>query len=374
MKIGLLLDSTLDSTDGVQQFVLQIGRYMSRRGHEVHYLVGETTRTDIPNVHSMTKNIKAAFNGNVISSPLPASRKQIGALLDKLQLDVIHVQTPYSPFFAAKVLKTAKRRGIPVISTFHILPLGRAAVIGNALLGLWLRSYNNALGICCAVSGPAATFARTYYGQDCRVIVNPIDVAAFKSKKVVNLVPKVVYLGRLVDRKGSMKLLQAVDHLKRHGLYDGDFSVEIGGKGELADKLSAYISRHDLQDIVRLHGFVEEDKKRSFLAQADIAVFPSVGGESFGISLLEAFAACSGVVLAGNNPGYASVVPDERNLIEPRDTPAFAHALADWLNQSQERQVMMKLQKSHVESFDIAYVGRQYEIVYKEALQSTKES
>ncbi len=374
MKIGLLLDSTLDSTDGVQQFVLQIGGYMTKQGHEVHYIVGETTRTDMPRLHSMTKNIKVGFNGNVISSPLPVSRRRIASLLDELNVDIIHVQTPYSPFFAAKMLSLAKKRHIPVVSTFHILPLGKVATAGNALLGLLLRVHNSAIVTTVAVSPPAALFAQKYYGRQCRVIPNPIALASFSSKQRTNTVPTVVFLGRLVERKGSMKLLQAIDHLRRHGLYDGDFRVELGGKGELADELAAYVVRHDLQDFVTLHGFVAETDKKDFLSQADIAVFPSTGGESFGISLLEAFAACQGVVLAGNNPGYASVVPDKRNLIEPSDTPAFAHTIAKWLNATSERQQMSALQKDHVRSFDIGVVGAKYETVYKQALQTSKQS
>src|SRR5690625_5790383 len=48
MKIALVIDDTLDSTDGVQQIVLEIGRYLTRVGHEVHYLTSTTERTDVP--------------------------------------------------------------------------------------------------------------------------------------------------------------------------------------------------------------------------------------------------------------------------------------------------------------------------------------
>lgn len=103
-------------------------------------------------------------------------------------------------------------------------------------------------------------------------------------------------------------------------------------------------------------------------------MFPSTSGESFGISLLEAFAAGSGVVLAGNNPGYASVVPDDRNLITPNDTANFARALAYWLDNAKERIEMSQLQKKYVKQFDIQRIGALYESVYIEALQTVKDS
>ena len=48
LKIGLVLDDSLDKPDGVQQYVLILGKWLSSQGHDVHYLVGETKRTDLP--------------------------------------------------------------------------------------------------------------------------------------------------------------------------------------------------------------------------------------------------------------------------------------------------------------------------------------
>ena len=70
LRIGLVLDDTLDTTDGVQQYVLTLGKWLSQHGHEVHYLVGESRRDDIANIHSMARNIKVRFNRNRLSIPL----------------------------------------------------------------------------------------------------------------------------------------------------------------------------------------------------------------------------------------------------------------------------------------------------------------
>lgn len=374
MKIGILLDSTLDSPDGVQQFVLQIGAFMTRQGHEVHYIVGESSRKDLDNVHSLSRNVKVAFNGNVISSPLPVSSHAVTDLLDRLDLDIIHVQTPFSPLLAGKVLQSAKKRNIPVVSTFHILPYGFGARVGNNALGVWLKFYTPAITISTAVSKPAANYAKNTYGLESRVVPNPITVADFRAGCKPNATPKIVFLGRLVERKGSMKLLQAIAYMRQHKLYTHDFSVVIGGKGNMANDLQQFVASQGLDDVVTFAGFVAEEDKKQFLTTADIAVFPSTGGESFGISLLEAFAASSGVVLAGDNPGYASVVPDDRNLITPLNTPNFARALAYWLKNSTVRKEMAELQKQYVKNFDIQLVGTQYESIYTEALHTVKGS
>ncbi|HUB93292.1 MAG TPA: glycosyltransferase family 1 protein, partial [Verrucomicrobiae bacterium] len=64
MKVALVLDDTLDTPDGVQQYVLAVGGWLVEQGHEVHYLVGQTVRTDIQNVHVMSRNVHVRFNGN----------------------------------------------------------------------------------------------------------------------------------------------------------------------------------------------------------------------------------------------------------------------------------------------------------------------
>ena len=51
LKIGLVFDDSLDKPDGVQQYILSIGKWLTSQGHEVHYLVGQTKRTDIERVH-----------------------------------------------------------------------------------------------------------------------------------------------------------------------------------------------------------------------------------------------------------------------------------------------------------------------------------
>src|SRR5688572_33467442 len=121
LKVGLVLDGSLDKTDGVQQYVLILGKWLASEGHEVHYLVGETERTDLPNIHSLTRNVSVRFNKNRMSTPLPANLRPIRRLLQQEQFDVLHVQVPYSPVLAGRIIKAADAR-TAVVGTFHILP------------------------------------------------------------------------------------------------------------------------------------------------------------------------------------------------------------------------------------------------------------
>src|SRR6266568_4599131 len=138
LKIALVFDDTLDKPDGVQQYMLTIGRWLVGQGHEVHYIVGETVRRDVPNLHSMARNVKVRFNQNRMSIPLPASKREIHNLLQHERFNVLHVQVPYSPQLSARVIAAALPQAA-VIGTFHIAPHSKLVHGANRALGLWLR-------------------------------------------------------------------------------------------------------------------------------------------------------------------------------------------------------------------------------------------
>src|SRR5207244_12590550 len=77
-------------------------------------------------------------------------------------------------------------------------------------------------------------------------------------------------------------------------------------------------------------GKVDEERKRAALRGADVACAPSLGGESFGMVLTEAFAAATPVVCS-DLPGYADVVRDgvDGVLVPRADATALAEALRD---------------------------------------------
>lgn len=110
MKIGFVLDDSLDKTDGVQQYIITLGSWLAKQGHNVHYLVGETHRDDIPNIHSLSKNIAVRFNKNRMSMPLKADKSKIVKLLNDEQFDIIHVQMPYSPLMAGFVVSNVSQK------------------------------------------------------------------------------------------------------------------------------------------------------------------------------------------------------------------------------------------------------------------------
>jgi phosphatidyl-myo-inositol alpha-mannosyltransferase len=109
---------------------------------------------------------------------------------------------------------------------------------------------------------------------------------------------------------------------------------------------------------VHFAGYVGEKEKMNYLASADIAVFPSTGGESFGIVLIEAMAAGADTVIAGNNVGYRFVMDGRKEqLVNPKNISEFSKKLRHYITSSRARTQTSHWQEEHVKQFDVRAIG-----------------
>ena len=372
LVVGLVIDDDLDRPDGVQQYVLTLGAELTRRGHDVHYVASTTRRTDLP-LHVVGRNVGVTFNGNRLNTPLPASRAQVRDLLARVPFDVLHVQMPYSPVLAGRVVSAAAPR-TAVVGTFHIYPHSWWVSAGTRALGLLERRRLRRFRHVFATSQAAAQFAQRTFRVPTHVLGNPVDVTRFPP--ATGPVPadrpvRIVFLGRLVPRKGPRELLDAVVAMARAGTRN-PWTLTIAGRGPLHDELAATVAREGLTG-VDLPGFVAEEDKAALLADADVVALPSTGGESFGISVVEALAAARGVVLAGDNPGYRTTMAGlERQLLDPADTATFARVLGRWVDDPQGRAAIARRQRAAAARFDTPRIADEVERAYRSALAAAR--
>lgn len=360
MKIGFVLDDSLDKTDGVQQYVLTLGSWYEQAGHTVHYLVGETHRKDLMHVHSLSKNLQVHFNQNRMSTPLPANRKAVRCLLDKERFDILHIQMPFSPWLAGRIIKAAGP-DTRIVGTFHIIPFSWIEVAATRLLGVWCKPLLKKFDAVYSVSSPAQRFVKNSFGLNSELVPNPVNLSRYEKGRKISRFDdgkiNIVFLGRLVERKGCGHLLQALQQLhERHQL--DRVRVLICGKGPLESDLKQFVKDKRLGAIVHFVGYVTEKEKADYLATADIAALPSTGGESFGIVLIEAMAAGSSVVLAGDNIGYRFVMAgNDSQLVNPKDLQMFRKKLRHFIIDAKARQRSYRWQQEHVRQFDVRVVG-----------------
>ncbi|RYQ26637.1 phosphatidyl-myo-inositol alpha-mannosyltransferase [Bifidobacterium pseudolongum subsp. globosum] len=372
LTIGFVFDDTLDALDGVQQHITTIGTELARRGHDVHYLVGETHHSPVPQTVSLARNVMVSFNGNRMRIPLPVRKREIRAALAHNDYDILHIQAPYSPLFGGRVLKCAPQ-STGVVATYHIAPIDRRARYGGRALGLVNAHSHRRVDEVIAVSQVAAQYAQFTAHTHGTIIANPVNVEKFATaahratRDAAH--PHIVFLGRLVPRKGAQLLLDALDYGERHGMFPmPGLHVTIAGDGPLMDDCVQRAAR--LRTPVQFVGTVDEGKA-DLLASADVAVFPAIGGETFGIVLPEAIASGAGVTLAGDNPGYRwtmrgdddalfSVGPDHARVLAERITRALTDA--PWARRLHAREEAL------LDRYNVQAVTDEVEQVYARAI------
>jgi len=176
----------------------------------------------------------------------------------------------------------------------------------------------------------------------------------------------IFYVGRLEQRKGVKPLLLAYQQLVEK---NPNVSLVIAGDGPDRAKLEELARSEELPNVQFL-GYISEKEKVKYLHTADLFCSPALYGESFGVVLLEAMA--SGLVtVAGDNPGYASVMRGlgAISLVNPKHTDEFARRLDLLLHESDLRKLWRTWAAEQIPQYSFEVITSQYEKVYQQALE-----
>src|SRR5262249_45823178 len=184
----------------------------------------------------------------------------------------------------------------------------------------WMRLATPIWGFLCerldhriAVSSDAAESARRYLPGDYEVIPN--GVALPEKAEPGGRENRIVFIGRHEPRKGLQVLLRAWPEIRRR---TGARLRVLGADPLQVRLLLARLRVSD--DGVDALGFVSEGERTKELLEAKAFVAPSLGGESFGMVLTEAFA-CATPVVASDIAGYRDVMTPETGVLVPPDDP-----------------------------------------------------
>ncbi len=275
------------------------------------------------------------------------------------EYDVVHVHEPVAPL--TSWLATDWTR-LPLVGTFHSysskrLPNGIANFFGA-------RRVLNHLHVRIAVSQAAAWTGQRWFGGHYRVIPNGVELdldrAARGAAERDSDVFRLAFVGQAVERKGLPLLLRAFEALREH------IPTELTVVGPTPEELEPLM----LDPAgVKMLGKVDEATKLEVLERSDVLVAPSLGGESFGMVLTEAFAAGTPVV-ASDIAGYRDVVRDgiDGVLVPRADAQALAEALRDLYEEPERRQQMALAASRDVERFAWPRVAAEVYEAYEDAI------
>jgi len=305
---------SLTRPGGVQGQVTGLARALRRLDHDVTVLAPDDRQT--PGRHgdvvALGRSTGVRANGSV--APVALSPRAAWRALQSVRatrVDVVHLHEPLAPVAAYGLLVAPPA---PLVATFH-----RSGESGAyRALGPLARWAAGRLSARCAVSEEARRTAVAALGGDCQVLFNGVEVARFADAEPWTTDrPTVIFLGRHEDRKGLAVLLEAFSTVPDPA------RLWVAGDGPLTAELMA---RHPASERVEWLGLLSESELAARVAGADVLCAPSLGGESFGLVLLEAMAAGAAVV-ASDLPGYAMAAGGLADLVPPGDVPALAAAL-----------------------------------------------
>jgi phosphatidylinositol alpha-mannosyltransferase len=312
LRVAMVCPYSLARPGGVQGQARGLARALRAQGHAVVVLAPddrpEAGRGD-PDTIAVGRSVGVRANGSVAPvclSPVAAWRTR--RLLAAGGFDVVHLHEPFAPLVGYGCLL-----GPPaaLVATFH----RAGASPGYQALRPLAQRVAGRLDVTCAVSDAARQTAEAALGIKSEVLFNGIELDRFSGSTTSG--HTVLFVGRHEERKGLAILLNAFEAV------DEPAELWVAGDGPETEAL-----RRRFPDSARRRwlGILSDAALADRLARADVLCAPSLGGESFGVVLLEAMAARCAVV-ASDLPGYAAAAAGHAELVAPGDAGALARGL-----------------------------------------------
>jgi glycosyltransferase involved in cell wall biosynthesis len=338
---------------GQNVHVAALAAGLATRGHEVTV----HTRRDDPDLPDRVTTDDGYVVAHVTAGPptvLPKDDllQHMGTFADVLRAqwaaappDVVHAHFWMSGLAS---VQAAAGLGIPVLQTFHALGSVKRRHQGEADTSPEQR-IDLERGLCAVVDHVVATctdevfeLRRLGLSTD-RVSIVPcgVDTAVFTPRGPVAARsdrPRLLVLGRLVERKGQEDAVRALPGVPDAELVvvGGPATAELDGDPEVR-RLRAIAAELGVADRLVFTGAVCRDDVPAWIRSADV-VLAVPWYEPFGITPLEAMA-CGRPVVATAVGGLVDSVADgvTGDLVPPRDPAALGSALAALLADEERR-------------------------------------
>jgi phosphatidylinositol alpha-mannosyltransferase len=372
VKIGVVVPFSWSYWGGVIEHAERQAEALIDRGHDVRLICGHDppgnlTRILHPRlgrharppdwVTPIGRSVVVPANGslpNIVLSPQAVPRMR--TLLARERFDVLHLHEPMTPALCVAALSFAR---CPVVATWH----------ASGELG-WMKGAVHFWGFLMeridariAVSEEARATAERWSPGRYEVIPNGVHVPEPAPSGPRER--RIAFIGRHDRRKGLSVLLQAWPEIRRR----------TGARLRLmgADPLQVRLALTRLRvpdDGIDVLGVVTNEVRTAELQSAKLLVSPALGGESFGLVLVEAFA-CATPVVASDISGYRDVMTEETGLlVQPDDPGALADGVAGLLGDEPRREAMgAAARQVAIDRYSWPDIARRLEEVYEGVLR-----
>ncbi|MBI5158179.1 MAG: glycosyltransferase family 4 protein [Acidimicrobiia bacterium] len=343
MRVALVCPYAFEAHGGVQDQVTRLVGWLGAAGHDAWAVApGDAGPPGTRSVGAW-RSVRA----NRSAAPIAVDPRVIRRVADAVAgADVVHVHEPFMPMVSLGAILADTP---PIVGTFHADP-GSFARNAYRIAEPLVRRVAARIAVATAVSEVAASAVPTVPGI--RIIPNGIDLADYADTHAP--VPgRVVFIGRDDPRKGLDVLLQAWPRILRDV---PGASLRIIG----ADRPSGPAG-------VTFLGRVDEPTKRLELGKASVVAAPNIGGESFGIVVLEAMAAGKPIV-AADLDAFRGVAGDTVRWVPVGDPVGLGRGVAELLGDADARAHLGAAARERAAMFSGETVARAYLIAYGDAI------
>ena len=363
MKVGIVCPYDWNVPSGVAIHVHDLAQALIDLGLEVEVLAPGEDDPDEPYPDYVTvvgRTIPVPYNGSVARVLFgPRSASRVRRWIREGDFDVLHVHSPVTPSVGMMACWSAIG---PIVATFHAAIDGRSRAMSSAA---WmLQATLEKVRARIAVSEEARRTVVEHLGGDAVLVPNGVDVGRFADAKVTpdwSGPGTIAFLGRVDEaRKGLEVLLAAFPGIVA-AMPEARLLVAGPGETDALDELPS-----DLASRVTLLGRISEADKASLFASVDVYIAPHIGGESFGIVLLEAMSA-GAPVIASDLAAFSDVLDGGRCgvLFRTGDPQALADATIALLGDVDRRAELATIGRERAAEYDWSRVARQVVAVYE---------
>ncbi len=311
---------------GVELRVQELSERLAKEGNKVNVITSNKGSTDkVLKKSNLTveylPSIEIAHTPFMLSLPWKLVR------INKHKT-IFHVYVA-QVFVPETVAIIAKLRRIPYVADFE-MDVERSGIMGFLLpihkrwvLGPVLRNAHKVI----VLTDDYVDIATNKYGvQNNKIRVIP-SATSFKRmghpRKKPNSPIRILFVGRFAEQKNPILLLEAVKILAERSF---PFELTMVGDGEIRKKIERYILENNLQDKVKLLGFIVGRQLEEQYENADIFVLSSKE-ESFGIVLIEAMSKGLPVIATDIPAVRNTIVTGKNGILIPQDPIFLADAV-----------------------------------------------
>lgn len=338
LKIAMFFSSDPSQAGGVQEHIFFLSEKLKDLGHQITIFGPEKNILPYKNYQPISKILQLPVpNGNWANITIESkNNKKLIEKINRQQYDIIHIHEPYIPFVNWEIIKKTQSKKI---ATFHSAWDNDSLVnFINPFIALFQdifsTNFTGAIFVSKIVKKRWQDLCSKKVIQ--KVIYHGVDKSFFPINKKDSNIINLLFVGRIVNRKGLKYLLKAIKKITKDL---SNIKLTVLGDGPMKKSLENYVTKNKLKKFVSFKGETIGQEKIKYYQNADIFCAPYFD-EAFGITIIEAMA-CGLPIVAFKNSAFKEILKDypyPELLVKPRDVDKLTRALEKIIEDKNMRQ------------------------------------